>query len=350
MRTTRHHRRSGADGELIDSWSAGDYGKRRRREEASGSGGKAAACESDSAVESVDGSNAESRRARATRIDGRGTGGGAETKGRSSARDGSVADGAEKAVSFVGQASSEVDIGVKATADGGAIADGRTAGEELPKGRVVERLAGGVNELAKKAIGLGVVDVDGSVAEVADEEVAGEDAEAGGGSEGDAPRRVEIASGDGTRDEVATGVEYIDDAITRTSGGNVRSGGAAKCVGDPYLIVEDVHGPRCVTGGQIGIGEGTGELSRFEGLVVDLDRVSGTKVGSDDVAGRRVDVKDGEARIGGSGGGVVDGDECGWRVLAERTVPAGDGAVERGEEERRFGAVGEQHAAGSAGG
>src|SRR6202012_4748831 len=108
------------------------------------------------------------------------------------------------------------DAGEAAAADGGGVADRRAAGEEIPERGVDEGFTGGVEELAEVGVALGVVDVDLAVAEVDDEEVAGKDAEAGGGREGDAPGCVEIATCDGARDEVAVVVEDVDDAIAST--------------------------------------------------------------------------------------------------------------------------------------
>ena len=57
-----------------------------------------------------------------------------------------------------------------------------------------------------------VVGVDGAVAEVADEEVAAEAAEAGGG-DGQAPRRVELAVTDQMLLQHAVAAEHVDEAV-----------------------------------------------------------------------------------------------------------------------------------------
>ena len=62
-----------------------------------------------------------------------------------------------------------------------------------------------------------VVGVDDAVAEVADEKIVAEDTEAGG-SDGDSPGRVEVAASDSAGDEVAVGVEDVDDSVARTDG------------------------------------------------------------------------------------------------------------------------------------
>jgi hypothetical protein len=113
-------------------------------------------------------------------------------------------------VGFVGEACGDVkSVRVTCTCRGCVT----LAEDNLPEGGKGEGLAGGVGELAEEGEGCGVVDVDKAVAEVADEEVAAEDTESGGG-DGYSPGRVEVAAGDGARDEVAVEIEYVDDAVT----------------------------------------------------------------------------------------------------------------------------------------
>src|SRR6185437_15290305 len=203
---------------------------------------------------------------------------------------------------FIGEAGGEVDSGVRAAADGGAVKNRSAAGEEIPERGIDEGLAGGVHELAEVCVGLGIVGVDFAVAEVADEEVAGEDAEACGGSEGNAPGRVEIAAGDGVRDEVSVEIEDVNDAGASAGDLLATVCSGLERVGDPDLVVEDVNGPWTVVGRQGGVGERTGELGGLEVLVVDLDRIGGAEVGRDEVAGGRVGVEQSEAGIAGSRG------------------------------------------------
>src|SRR5215469_16999639 len=102
----------------------------------------------------------------------------------------------------------EVDS-VRGTAAGGAAVHHRRAGgEEIPEGKIGQRCGGGVDELAAVRKISWVVDVDDAVAEVANEEVAGEDTKVRR-CEGDAPRRVQIASGDCAGDEVSLRVEDV---------------------------------------------------------------------------------------------------------------------------------------------
>ena len=92
------------------------------------------------------------------------------------------------------------------------------AEDNLPERGEGEGLAGSVGELAKEGEGGGVVDVDNPVAEVADEEVAAEDAEAGG-RDRYSPRCVKVAADvDGALHEVAIGVEDVYDAVASTCG------------------------------------------------------------------------------------------------------------------------------------
>jgi len=69
----------------------------------------------------------------------------------------------------------------------------------------------------------GVVDVDVTIAEVAYEEVASEDAKACGG-DSDAPGRVEVATSDSAGNEVAVEIEYINNAVTGPNGLDVAGG------------------------------------------------------------------------------------------------------------------------------
>src|SRR5215472_10051973 len=158
-------------------------------------------------------------------------------------------------MALVLEACGEVDS-VRGAAAGGAAVHHRRAGcEEIPEGKIGQRCRGGVDELAAVRIVRWVVDVNDAVAEVADEEVAGKDAEVRG-CEGDAPRCIQIPAGDCAGDEVALGVEDVDDTATRTEKGNVRRRAGAERVSNPYLVVEDVNGIWRVAGREVGIGEG----------------------------------------------------------------------------------------------
>src|SRR5438876_557893 len=94
-------------------------------------------------------------------------------------------DAAVEAMGFVGGAGGEEE-GVQVLTEE-AVAEG-----QAPEAVDGDDVAAGVGELAEESAGGGVKRVDGAVAEVADEEVAGEGAEVGGGH-GHAPRGVEGA-------------------------------------------------------------------------------------------------------------------------------------------------------------
>src|SRR5581483_5149146 len=164
----------GGDGERGGGGSGGADGERGWREDAGGACRQAAAGEGDGSAEAVDGSDGE--------CGGGGVAGGDGSAGGGSAEgDGGVADGGEKAVRFIGEPGNEVNIGVAAAAYRGAVEDGSAAGEDIPERGVDEGFAGGIHELAEVGVGFGVVHVDDAIAEVADEEIAGVDAEACGG-------------------------------------------------------------------------------------------------------------------------------------------------------------------------
>ena len=130
---------------------------------------------------------------------------------------------------LVGKTSGDVErIGIAGTC-GRLVA---FAEDDLPERRVGKGLAGGIGELSDEGEGGGVVDVDDAVAEVADEQVATEDAEASG-SDGYAPGSVEVAAGDGAGDEVAVEVKDIDDTIAGADGLDIAcSSGSRRSAGD----------------------------------------------------------------------------------------------------------------------
>src|SRR5581483_11369789 len=290
----------GGDGERGGGGSGGADGERGWREDAGGACRQAAAGEGDGSAEAVDGSDGECGGGGVAGGDGSAGGGSAEGEGGIGSGDGGVADGGEKAVRFIGEPGNEVNIGVAAAAYRGAVEDGSAAGEDIPERGVDEGFAGGIHELAEVGVGFGVVHVDDAIAEVADEEIAGVDAEACGGREGDAIGRVQIAASDSARDEVSVEIEDVNDAASRA--GDLLAGVCRRAngVGNPDLVVEDMNGPGTVAGRQVGISKGAGEFGGFEVLIEDLNRGAGAKVGREKIAGGCVGVEEGEAGIAGS--------------------------------------------------
>ncbi len=145
-------------------------------------------------------------------------------------------------------------------------------------------------------------------------------------------------------DEVAAGVEDVDEAVAGSDGG---AGGGFEGVGDEDLGAYGVDSVGDIASGEGWIGEGASEFGGGEVAIVDLDgpfaEVDGEEVGAIGVSG------EGEAGVDGSGGVIVDCDFCDdYRVKgsAELAVPTGDDAVERGEEEACLGAVGQEVAGG----
>jgi hypothetical protein len=103
-------------------------------------------------------------------------------------------------VCFSGEAGGQVEgVEVAAVGCGGC----GEAEEDLPEAGVDDRLAGAIDDLTDVREGLGVEGIDDAVAQVANQDVAAEDAE-GRGSNSYSPRRVDVAAGgDGVGDVVA---------------------------------------------------------------------------------------------------------------------------------------------------
>ena len=117
---------------------------------------------------------------------------------------------------FAGETSGEEE-GVEIAGEGGGGCG--EAEVELPQAGVGEGFAGAVGELAEIGEGFRIVGVDDAVTKVTDEEIVGEGAE-GGGSDGESPGCVEVAAGgDGMGDEVAVGIEDVDEAVAGSDDG-----------------------------------------------------------------------------------------------------------------------------------
>src|SRR6185295_1109880 len=82
---------------------------------------------------------------------------------------------------------------------------------EAPQTVDHERLSGSPLEFAEESPGGGIVRADRPVAEVADQETIAENAKSGG-SDREGPRRVQPVTRDDPADELAVGVEHVDEA------------------------------------------------------------------------------------------------------------------------------------------
>src|SRR5262249_2716616 len=198
--------------------------------------------------------------------------GGAVGGGELGERDGSGhREGAEQRVRGAGRGGGEVQRG-------GVPRRGAVAELQRPQAGDGDGAAVGAFELAGEGVVVpGVVGVDVAVAEVADEQVAGERAEAGRG-QGDAPGRVEHPARGHALEQAAAGVEDVDEALAHAGDGAAVAGGVLLGVGDvePAVQVLDVEGG--VSAGEVGVGKGAGEAGQVE-LAVDHVDLAVVEVG-----------------------------------------------------------------------
>jgi hypothetical protein len=148
-------------------------------------------------------------------------------------------------------------------------ADAVLAEDDLPEPAVDEGIARGVLYLAKQAEGFGIVDVDDAVAEVADEDVSTEAAEACG-REGHAPGSVQASLAERALQEVAVVIEDVD--VAEAGSEDFAAGGAHLRIVDVYLAADAVDAEgRVPLGRHHSDGEGVREL--LEAFVVRQDAV-----------------------------------------------------------------------------
>src|SRR6266849_1510431 len=200
-----------------------------------------------------------------------------------------------------------------------------------------QRLAVAAVELVDEVPAL-VEGVDPAVAEIADQDVAAEAAEGEGGAR-HGPGRIEVPVAGEAPQQVAVGVEHIDEAAAR-AGDVVVLLRVLLGIGHEEIAVEVLDAERREARGDHRIGEaavgrGAGEGAAGGVGAVDLDR-AGAEIGREQEHAMHIDAG-GEALVDGAVGGVgdgriVDGDD---RVAGrgEAAGPGGDRAVLGGEDE-----------------
>src|SRR2546426_7608762 len=178
-------------------------------------------------------------------------------------------------------------------------------GNRRPVGGV-ERAA--VLELALPVAFRGVEGVDAAVAEVADEQVAAEEAEVAR-REGEPPRRVELALGRDPSEQVAGGIERIHESMPLARD-IVVSGRVLQRVGHVNGAADVPDAEGCVAGGEIGVRKRAGwQGDGVEGTVEHVDGARAEVRHVEEVAGRRA--RDREALVHRAVRRVVHGDDDG---------------------------------------
>src|SRR5947208_3041186 len=234
-------------------------------------------------------------------------------------------EGAEQAVPLVEGARGEEE-GIRRPVRGGAATE-RDRPEAVDGDR---RAVGGVELTARLILAIaeqlpGIEGVDVAVAEVSDEQVAAEEPEVGR-CEGDPPRRVEPPQRGHAPDQMAGGIEGVDEPVPLTRHvvvhrrvlQRVRHVDRAVQIADPE---------RRVARGKSGVGEHAGHVDLVE---VAVEQVDGTRVEIrhvEEVAGRRA--RDREPLVHRSARRVLHSDDQGSPHRPE----SGDDAVLAGEDE-----------------
>jgi hypothetical protein len=120
------------------------------------------------------------------------------------------------------------------------------------------------------------------IAEIADQDVAAEPAEAGGRAS-DAPGRVEDAAGSEAPQQLAVGAEYVDEAVARASD-DVVLVGILPCVGHEQVAIDIGDAERREARGYPWIGKGVVERRQLEIDVIGFDGAGAEVGGKQEVA------------------------------------------------------------------
>ena len=166
---------------------------------------------------------------------------------------------------------------------------------------VYDGVAGGVRDLSNE-VALRVVGVHGSIAEIADQHVAGEGAKGRRGHH-HTPGSIQRSSRGKSAREVAFSVECVDDSQP-CADHRIVLGGILHGISNQNDIRDDLDSVRSITGRKVGIGEIAGKMCRAEVVVEHID-FAAVKVGSEKER-TLVVVQEGEPLVDSAGRGVID--------------------------------------------
>src|SRR6185312_6934704 len=132
-----------------------------------------------------------------------------------------------------------------------------------------ERIALGVAQHTKKAVGLYIERIDSAIAKVSHQQRVAEGPETGW-CECNAPWRIEHSFGRHPVDEMAVGIEHIDEAQS-SAFHVILAVGVLLCVGDVQIAVDVLNPEWREALRQIGIDKTAGRRSQVEALIVYVD-------------------------------------------------------------------------------